>query len=603
MEPTPRKRRLQACERCAKRKQKCDRLLPACTGCVEANAECESRQLSISRTAEEAGGISHAAMPNYVETLKRKAQELHSNVRSQRARLQSAPSAPLLPEPTPHVHATSPGICEQSPATVVSTGTQQSVQATMGDIDFLSRSAMAEPREETHGFPPQLGMESMVRAVLQIPGENAPHSSGLVASRPRLPVVGMASKISREVAEPYLQLLFQHRESIYLTLSEATLKQDANIAFGRGMEDLAVHEISSVYHVRCFRARMAVALGMLISGDLDCNVFADDLHKQAMEHLPAVLQSNDVLNVVSCLLFLIYFSILSAGGGGPTWHLVGLAMKKCIAFKLHKKPQPELRLPHPQVERRKQVFWSLYVVDRAISCVLDRPFSIEDVDITVEIPRETETPGDDIRHQVLIHSRLMSSMRTLASQPASFHHYNLRHWRESALRFNSLTTPDTGCSTLVAQLTCRGYAQIWKVASTAQPSYNIIKSDRWFEGDVADGCREFIDQEFNRSQQGCFTGSFLHGYDLFAAAVLLVCQPTAPHAQDLSFISKCTVLLTLIGKRFACFRTMCRLLWDLSRVVSHGGANGPTIKHLPEEIPDGLYNLTKQFLQRKRQIA
>ncbi|OJJ99597.1 hypothetical protein ASPACDRAFT_1869499 [Aspergillus aculeatus ATCC 16872] len=561
---TPGKRRLQACERCAKRKQKCDRLLPVCTSCREANAQCESRQLSISCTAEEASGISHAAMS-------KKAQVLHSNGRSQRACLRAAAPVPAPPGSTSRTHDVSPESSTDSPVTNPTPATQQSVQATMGDIDFLSRNAMAEPRNETHGFPPQLGVASMVRAALEIPGGNPSHFVGLGAGQCALPAVGAASRITKEVAESCLRNLLQGSQRIYLPLDEPTLKQCVVTTFSGEVQCQIGGSSSAEFHLRIFRACMAVALGMLLSGDHDSRVFANDLHSLATEHLPAVLQSTDGLKVVECLLLLIHFSILHPRGGS-TWHLIGLAMKKCIALKLHKEPQPEMNLTEAEVLERKRIFWSLYVVDRAISCVMDRPFSIEDEDITLKnplVPKATESPGGDTQHHVLMHARLMSSICTLTSQSASFHHHNLRHWRDVALHNQGPSSQDADPT---AQLTCRGFVQISKVAGTAPaPRRTIVRSDQGFEEDVANSCRQYIDQEFNSSQQGCFTGSFLDGYDLFAAGVLLVCQPNSPLGGETSFIGKCTALLTLIGERFTCFRTMCRLLWDLSGVALHGG--------------------------------
>ncbi|RAH41815.1 fungal specific transcription factor domain-containing protein [Aspergillus brunneoviolaceus CBS 621.78] len=572
----------------------CDRLLPACTGCREANAECESRQLLISRTADEASGISHAAMSNYVESLKRKAQELHSNGRSQRACLRAAAPVPAPPGSTSRTHDVSAESSTESPVTNPTPATQQSVQATMGDIDFLSRNAMAEPRNETHGFPPQLGMGSMVRAALEIPGGNLSQSVGLNVRQCALPAVGAASRITKEVAELCLRNLLQGSQSIYLPLDEPTLEQCVATTFSGEVQCQSGGSNSAEFHLRNFRACMAVALGMLLSGDYDSRVFANDLHSLAMEHLPAVLQSIDGLKVVECLLLLIHFSILSPRGGS-TWHLVGLAMKKCIALKLHKEPQPEINLSEAEVLKRKRIFWSLYVVDRAVSGVMDRPFSIEDEDISI---KAAESAGGYKQHHVLMHARLMSSIRTLAPQSASFHHHNLRHWRDEALH-------DKGPSSLdadpTAQLTCRGFVQISKVAGTAPPPRRTrVRSDQGFEEDVANSCRQYIDQEFNSFQQGCFTGSFLDGYDLFAAGGVLVCQPNSSLGGDTSYIGKCTALLTLIGERFTCFRTMCRLLWDLSGVALHGG-NKLTIEELPEDLPDGLYHLVDRFLQRMKQ--
>jgi hypothetical protein len=49
-------------------------------------------------------------------------------------------------------------------------GLDSSVQTAMGEIGFLSRSAMAEPRDDTSGFPRQLAMSQMLQAILSLSG-------------------------------------------------------------------------------------------------------------------------------------------------------------------------------------------------------------------------------------------------------------------------------------------------------------------------------------------------------------------------------------------------------------------------------------------------
>lgn len=62
-------RRRQACERCWKRKQKCDRLLPACTSCAELHVECEARKWA-PETLAQGTTLNHAALLQYVAALR-----------------------------------------------------------------------------------------------------------------------------------------------------------------------------------------------------------------------------------------------------------------------------------------------------------------------------------------------------------------------------------------------------------------------------------------------------------------------------------------------------------------------------------------------------
>ena len=67
---TPQRRRRQACERCWRRKQKCDKLYPVCTACAELDIECRERRFSIDASGSEEAGVTHASLVRYVcETL------------------------------------------------------------------------------------------------------------------------------------------------------------------------------------------------------------------------------------------------------------------------------------------------------------------------------------------------------------------------------------------------------------------------------------------------------------------------------------------------------------------------------------------------------
>ncbi|GLA91473.1 hypothetical protein AtubIFM57143_004973 [Aspergillus tubingensis] len=282
--PTPQsptaQRRLQACERCWKRKQKCDRLLPGCTACIEAKANCCPRSVQLGGTAEDASGLSNAALPDYIETLKRKAEVLDDQSRRRRPRLSTNTSdgRPSLPSniPTDAAHD-SPQTSHDTPLTDQTSLTERSVQAAMGEIEFLSRNAMAEPRGEA--------------------------KSGI-------------------------------------------------------------------------------------------ELFASSLHSTAMQSFPTILGSNDDLNMLHSMQLMIIYSMFSSMGGS-TWHLVGLAMKKAISYRFHKEPLSDIGIPEQKLNRRRNIFWNLYILDRTISCAMDRPFSIEDEDVTLQLPSHGDISPPD----------------------------------------------------------------------------------------------------------------------------------------------------------------------------------------------------------------
>ncbi|KLU92986.1 hypothetical protein MAPG_11929, partial [Magnaporthiopsis poae ATCC 64411] len=131
-------KRGQACERCWKRKQKCDRLLPACTACADLGVECLVRAQDVDLVAGDIG-LTHASIHSYMDALRRRVADLQ----------QSRPAADAASPPRKRLRTDSSGrrgaeSISMSPPDAAE-GEDSSVRDTMGAIGFLSNSAMAEP--------------------------------------------------------------------------------------------------------------------------------------------------------------------------------------------------------------------------------------------------------------------------------------------------------------------------------------------------------------------------------------------------------------------------------------------------------------------------
>ena len=79
-----------------------------------------------------------------------------------------------------------------------------------------------------------------------------------------------------------------------------------------------------------------------------------------------------------------------------TWFLVGTAARLAIGMGLHC-DQTFQNIPNAQVERRKRLFFSIFMMDRLVSITLGRPFAIheDDIDISVRLlPHKTSQSRD-----------------------------------------------------------------------------------------------------------------------------------------------------------------------------------------------------------------
>jgi hypothetical protein len=114
----------------------------------------------------------------------------------------------------------------------------------------------------------------------------------------------------------------------------------------------------------------------------------EEHHAAALQNLDDILEYND-MRTIEVLLLLSLYSLRAPKGPGA-WTYVGLAMRLCIDLGLHRrtKAKGSARASMPTlgaVELRKRVFWTAYCLDRQVSIVLGRPFSISDRDIDAEV--------------------------------------------------------------------------------------------------------------------------------------------------------------------------------------------------------------------------
>ena len=116
-----------------------------------------------------------------------------------------------------------------------------------------------------------------------------------------------------------------------------------------------------------FNAYMAVAIGISMSPETSrFSGLATNLHTAAVKLLPTILQSQEPLDTLHCMLLLAVFSMFNPAGGS-TWHLMGFIMTNCIAAGLHKTVISQERLGVDSTYRVEWLFWSVYLMDRWVS--------------------------------------------------------------------------------------------------------------------------------------------------------------------------------------------------------------------------------------------
>lgn len=553
-----------ACERCWKRKQKCDRQLPRCGNCATSRVECVVRDAEIDGIAAHHGPMTNAAVSSYVNSLKRKVDRLdHAAQNKRHATLSN----------TTHQHSASQPVDGQHHDAFTSSNTtyQESVspqadaghvRATMGEIGFLSRSAMSEARGGTSEFPAQLKLQNLVTAAVSLDRYSEDLPSSLMHPRPS----SGGTVLPRDVAAPYLRTFIEQVVPLLPHLDDLALQHDQDV------QDAESSQLG--YDAACsrFNIYMAVSIGALLTSNSGrVASFATNLHIEAMSLFQTFIVVRESQGTVHCLLLLVVYSTLTSSGGS-TWFLLGLAAKVSVALGLHKEPDTELALSNDAIKFRRNLFWSLYLLDRSLSATMDRPFIIQEEDISVKMPEPEHRAS--LAKVLILQAKLVSRMRG-STESTSFHFSTFCHWQELA---ESLK-PHGRIAEFLDHLACRTLLQILYCYRERNERQTVIGTFQRLKDMTSDTCERFVDRMYNEMDSSGFVCTLFDGYDIFSAG-LIALDHRFPSSAAITppLVDKCLTLLTVIGERFASLRPLRRVLSTLATVRGEGSREHQSVR-------------------------
>ncbi|KAM6534165.1 hypothetical protein FALCPG4_007101 [Fusarium falciforme] len=608
--PTPTKRNL-ACERCWKRKQKCDRLLPACTACADLGVECVARSQQVDLTAEDAG-LTHATINGYIECLQSRIAELERHVQaseSRRARATRRPSGAahtLLPHDggshqsndvsMPLVHTTGPA---QGPSEEDS-----SVQDTMSAIGLLSNKAMAEPRVYSGDVLNKLAMPEVIAAALAVDGHNPSRAS---SSQPAFVMEDHLISLNRHSTRAYIGQFLKWSaflphidEDRLMEQYEAVIALEGQVARAGGLPH--------------FNTYLAISIGIMMSAEATrLSTLALSLHAAAVKLLPRIFRSQEPLDALHCMLLLVVFSMFCPAGGS-TWHLMGVTMTTCIAIGLHKDSIPQARLGKDSIYRAEWLFWSIYLLDRSLASSMDRPFGIHDPDISVSIPTEEDVNEAALSESVkaklnfsrhlIVHAQLISNLRNTDKTELLFSYSNLCFWREFPPNTENAASEIELPFDYLDQLACRALIMMVNPVRPDESNSQLYLGT-WadIEADIISSCKRLIEKLYDRSGRALERGSFLDAYDVLSAAVVYVClaqRASGMNQQGLTqifeVVSKASIVLTQYSSRFSALGTFQQFLLTLSTKMMAG--LDQSHQDYQDTIPTSLPGHLRRFIQR-----
>lgn len=341
-----------ACERCRKRKQKCDQKNP-CGPCKAAGVRCVlSERLTIV-----SGDIEPGALRDEVSHLRAQVTSLSQQLDEARQVTGAYVSAPTYqPSPAPSAR-NSITFNQTSPSDKRDQGyypsyTGRILRPTFGiahqnRVDAGDKSSAWSLWKDDHSAETPNEVVNVEDITF-----NEDHGLALVElffdkRWPHLPILHKPT-FMRERFEPFAhgqELPGIARFQLYMVFAIAALEQgkipNGKIYRSRDLFDVAVRDLTSV----------------LIADDIDC--------------------------ITSLLLLLMY------GRTEPQsvnmWHTTGLALRTAIGMDLHR-VESIRHMELKEAEMSKRIFWSIYAYDRSIAIYLGRPMGIQDADISMPYP-------------------------------------------------------------------------------------------------------------------------------------------------------------------------------------------------------------------------
>ncbi|KAF5018670.1 hypothetical protein F66182_9345 [Fusarium sp. NRRL 66182] len=363
-----------ACDRCHRRKVRCDKLQPQCSPCKRADATCE---YAVSE---------HQLRRRNIQKLERRIRDLQANNETLSAQLRQseAPVATQTEIPVAHTPATtqrngsSPGDEEVAEEVIqmslIAGGGHRFVGSTSGLLLANLLQSRPQPSSSLHasGWKPD-----------SVSGFHSPQGGS------GLPPKSLASELLRAYCS--------HDQLCYPFLSTRSLYRslDAVYEAGEGREKDPVD---------AFLVDMTLAIGTAQVHKFNWNgVYDAETHyNRAMTRLADVLARDGIERLQALLLVCQYrMGTTSSNTTTSVWHLIGVAARTCLEMGLHRaatyalpqtEDEPTLRAKEEEMETKRRCFWSLVALDRVTSLALGRPLAIQLEDIDVDLP-PCSTPG------------------------------------------------------------------------------------------------------------------------------------------------------------------------------------------------------------------
>ncbi|KAH7012804.1 putative C6 transcription factor, partial [Ilyonectria destructans] len=385
-----------ACDRCYRRKARCDKVLPSCSSCLRSGASCcyNARSALVRRDDFE-------AVERRLRQMEAKNQALSKQLRD--ARSAQPPSSPRSPAEQPTNGAPEARAASSTAHDDGQESDARNQNEVAKQVFSLSLNAGAQKQ--------YLGSASGAILANLLGLRNSPaHTGEDIDDEPLFRRFTAAGGGQRHgTPEPVKEMILP--EQLARGLLGAYLSHD-HICYPYLLPKNLVNSVMAMYsehgyyeshHVEAFTMDMIYAIATAQVHKFSWQVMpdAETHYERAISKFGRVLEIGGLVALQSIMLLCQYRMLsVSYGTSASLWHLLGMAARLGLELGLHREDvysipaglsPSALEDVKVGLELKRRCFWSLFGMDRVVSNTLGRPMAINLEDIDTEYPSLEET--------------------------------------------------------------------------------------------------------------------------------------------------------------------------------------------------------------------
>ncbi|RAQ70999.1 putative Fungal specific transcription factor [Aspergillus flavus] len=380
---------MHACDRCHRRKSKCDKVLPACGPCQKAGVACKY----VDRTK------GHQQL---LEKLQRRLKHVEATNRALEAKLASHASPAAQSEANEYGNEVDSEMPALDDALGEATARRQEIERddneVIEEVTFLSSGAGGE--QHFLGSASGVFLASLVSATMVSSRSQGTHEGDSRGRSSRFQPVSPLTTASSEapalpaeqVARNLHRAYFEHDHLCYPFLHRET----ALCALDQAYQDPSFLE-QNAFASFAFDMILAIATASVHKFNIEALPDAEAYQIRATQRLNEVMRDGGV-QALQALLLLCQYRMTNSIQDTSTslWHIVGVASRMCFELGLHREQayrptettntSDKTSYATIQCEIRRRCFWCVVAMDRIVSITLGRPLAIHLQDVEVALP-------------------------------------------------------------------------------------------------------------------------------------------------------------------------------------------------------------------------